>query len=73
MSLAEAAMLFPSAKVVSGIGSPRIRQKVMEKAAATGFTFDTIIHPHVEHSRWIEIGEGYCDLCGQHSRPRTSP
>jgi sugar O-acyltransferase (sialic acid O-acetyltransferase NeuD family) len=30
----------------------------MEKAAAIGFDFETIIHPRVERSNWIDIGLG---------------
>ena len=46
------------AKVVSGVGTPAIRRRLMEKAEAAGFTFDTIIHPRAELSEWVEIGEG---------------
>ena len=58
MGLPQAAARFPGAQVVSGIGSPQIRERVMAKTAAAGFTFGTIIHPRAEYSRWIEIGEG---------------
>jgi sugar O-acyltransferase (sialic acid O-acetyltransferase NeuD family) len=50
--------LFPGAKVVGGIGSPVVRQKVMAKAAARGFGTLSLVHPSVLHSRWVEIGEG---------------
>jgi sugar O-acyltransferase (sialic acid O-acetyltransferase NeuD family) len=30
----------------------------MKKAGATGFRFETIIHPRTERSRWIKIGLG---------------
>jgi sugar O-acyltransferase (sialic acid O-acetyltransferase NeuD family) len=58
MGLDEARSRFPGARIVGGIGAPRTRQTLMEKAAAAGFGFETIIHPRVERSRWIEIGEG---------------
>lgn len=58
MGLFEAHANFPQAKVVSGIGIPKTRQLVMEKAALIGFDFGTIIHPRVERSQWIEIGTG---------------
>jgi sugar O-acyltransferase (sialic acid O-acetyltransferase NeuD family) len=58
MSLADAHQRFPSALVVSGIGTPMARQRTMEKAAAVGFASATVIHPRVERSRWIEIGAG---------------
>jgi len=49
---------FPQAGVVGGVGTPRARQLLMEKASAAGFGFETIIHPRVERSQWIEIGIG---------------
>ena len=58
MSLATAWERFPQAKVVGGVGVPKTRQFLMEKSAATGFDFETIIHPRVERSQWIEIGIG---------------
>jgi sugar O-acyltransferase (sialic acid O-acetyltransferase NeuD family) len=56
--LAEARVAFPTARMVIGIGSPQGRQAVAERAAAAGFVFATLVHPRVERSRWIEVGEG---------------
>ena len=56
--LATAYARFPHAAVVGGIGAPRTRQRVMDKAAAQGFATTTLIHPRVERSRWITIGAG---------------
>jgi sugar O-acyltransferase (sialic acid O-acetyltransferase NeuD family) len=58
MGLEEARGEFPRARVVGGLGSPQVRQRVMEKAAAAGFRFATLIHPNVERSRWVEFGDG---------------
>lgn len=58
VGLEEARLQFPAAKVVGGVGTPRTRQKLMEKAAGVGFDFKTIIHPGVECSEWVEIGTG---------------
>lgn len=58
LSLADARERFPDALVACGIGSPQVRQKVVAKTAAVGFHFATLIHPRVERSRWIEIGDG---------------
>jgi len=58
MSLVTAWERFPQARVVGGVGTPKTRQALTEKAAATGFNFETIIHPNVEYSQWIEIGIG---------------
>lgn len=58
MSLAEARRVFPSAGVVGGVGIPKTRQFVVTKAADAGYGFATLVHPRVERSRWVEIGEG---------------
>jgi sugar O-acyltransferase (sialic acid O-acetyltransferase NeuD family) len=58
MSLEAARQAFPAAKLVGAIGTPKIRQIVMEKAASIGFESATIIHPRAERSRWIDIGVG---------------
>jgi sugar O-acyltransferase (sialic acid O-acetyltransferase NeuD family) len=58
MGLEAAYDRFPEALVVSGIGSPGIRQKVMAKANSQGFAFGTVIHPRVEMSRWVETDVG---------------
>ncbi|MBC2741993.1 MAG: acetyltransferase [Desulfosarcina sp.] len=58
MGLDAARQAFPHASLVGAVGSPIVRQKLMEKAAAAGFTFETLIHPNVERSRRIDIGEG---------------
>jgi len=58
LSLENAASDYPQAKVVSGIGNPKIREIIMNKSAAQGLGFATFIHPNVEMSRWINIGKG---------------
>jgi sugar O-acyltransferase (sialic acid O-acetyltransferase NeuD family) len=58
LSLEQAAQQHLDAKVVGGIGNPRIRELLMNKAAALGFRFDTLVHPRVEISRWVEMGIG---------------
>ncbi|HPC33886.1 MAG TPA: acyltransferase, partial [Syntrophales bacterium] len=57
-SLHEAKRRYPDARIVSGIGVPKIRQATMEKAQVAGFGFATLIHPRTEMSKWIEIREG---------------
>jgi len=54
----EAGKNFPGCGVVGGVGDPKLRQRLMEKAFAVGFESEVIIHPRVERSKWIEIGEG---------------
>jgi len=58
MGLNDLSRTFPDAAVVGAIGNPKTRRMAMEKAAAAGFGFETLIHPRVERSRWIEIGLG---------------
>lgn len=58
LSRAEAGRAFPKAGVVGGVGTPATREVVMAKAAEAGFGFTTLVHPRVDRSRWIEIGEG---------------
>lgn len=58
MSLESLKREYSEAKIVGAIGPPKIRERVMEKASAAGFEFETIIHPRTEYSRWIEIGDG---------------
>jgi len=58
MSLQVAREQFPTARMVGGVGVPKTRQSVIGKAARAGFSFCTLVHPNVERSRWVEIGEG---------------
>jgi sugar O-acyltransferase (sialic acid O-acetyltransferase NeuD family) len=58
VSLDEAANRYPHAKIICGIGSPSAREKVVAKASEKGFEFATLIHPRVERSKLIEVGEG---------------
>jgi sugar O-acyltransferase (sialic acid O-acetyltransferase NeuD family) len=58
MGLEETKSRFPDARIVPAIGSPKTRQAIVEKAKTSGFEFETIIHPNVEFSQWVEIGEG---------------
>ncbi len=57
-SFEEACRRFPQANIVWGIGSPKTREFLMPKAQHSGMDFETIIHPRVERSQWVEIGAG---------------
>lgn len=48
----------PGVPFVIAVGSPQIRERLYLRAREAGFFFDTLIHPRVERSRFIEIGEG---------------
>jgi len=58
MGLASARECFPQAKIVGAIGSPTLRQHLMDRAATAGFEFASVIHPRTECSRWVKIGKG---------------
>ena len=58
LSLEQAAEQHLNAKIVGGIGNPRVRELLMRKAATCGFGFDTLVHPRVEMSKWVEMGVG---------------
>ncbi|NDJ76265.1 MAG: acetyltransferase [Chloroflexi bacterium] len=58
MRLDDAQARFPTARMVGGVGSPGLRQKLMQKAAAAGFDFASVIDPNIQLSDWLEIGPG---------------
>ncbi len=58
MELGEARQRFPDARAVVAVGSCQVRQRMVEKASAAGYEFATLIHPRVERSAWMEIGDG---------------
>ncbi len=64
LNLEEAWASFPNARIVGGIGSPGTRELVMNKAKELGFDFLSLIHPNVEMSKWVEIGDGVVICAG---------
>jgi sugar O-acyltransferase (sialic acid O-acetyltransferase NeuD family) len=56
--LQQAHRAFPKAKVVCGVGIPRTRETIVNKAREMGFNFEAVIQPRIERSQWIDIGEG---------------
>jgi sugar O-acyltransferase (sialic acid O-acetyltransferase NeuD family) len=58
VGLKQAAERYADAKVIGGIGNPKIRETLMKKAARYGFNFGTVIHPRVEMSKWVHMGIG---------------
>lgn len=48
-------------KLVCAIGTP-LRKKLIEKTKKLGFKYETVIHPSVTMSKWVELGEG-CIIC----------
>lgn len=64
MGLQAARQRFAIAKLVGGVGSPQVREKLMAKAAATGFPFATLVHPRAEYSDTVKIGAGVVICAG---------
>jgi sugar O-acyltransferase (sialic acid O-acetyltransferase NeuD family) len=58
MGLDTAFERYPGAAVVPALGNPGARQVVMQKAIATGFSTETVIHPKTERSAWLDVGAG---------------
>lgn len=52
---AEAVQRHPHAKTVVALGSPQVRERIVERI---GCSSTVLVHPSVAHSRWLEIGEG---------------
>lgn len=48
-------------KLICAIGTP-LRKALIEKTEKMGFKFETVIHPSVIMSKWVEIEEG-CIIC----------
>jgi len=48
-------------RLIAAIGSPA-RGRLIDDALRRGFAFDTVIHPSVNRSPWVTIGEG-CVVC----------
>ena len=58
LSLEEAAKEHPGLPISVAVGNPRIRKALVGKAMEQGFPFATLVHPRVEKSALVEIGEG---------------
>jgi len=44
--------------VISGIGDPQIKKRIVEKAESKNLRFCSVIHPNVRMSKYVEIGQG---------------
>lgn len=58
LSLEDASAFVPEVSVVIAVGSPQTREKLYLKASNVGFSFTTLVHPRVEMSKFVEMGEG---------------
>jgi sugar O-acyltransferase (sialic acid O-acetyltransferase NeuD family) len=50
--------------VVVTIGDPAIRRRVVDRLAAKGVRFGTLIHPTAVVTKWVQLGEGTIVLAG---------
>jgi sugar O-acyltransferase (sialic acid O-acetyltransferase NeuD family) len=57
-SLSDLRDMAPDARLVVAVGSPQTRQKISDKAKASGFDFETVVHSLTERSEHVEIGIG---------------
>lgn len=64
LSLESAHLRSPLSQVVSGIGLPLLRKKTMERALEQGFRPISMVHPNVEMSRWVTLGDGVVICAG---------
>ena len=71
LGLPEAARRYPGARVVAGVGDPALRQRLAQCALDVGLIPTTLIHPRVERSRFVEIGEGTVICAGSHISPNV--
>lgn len=59
-----AASRFADASVVVAIGNPSARENVVARAVANGMRPAPLIHPRVERSRWMTLGDGVVICAG---------
>ena len=50
--------------VTVAVGSPQGRRAIVAKCAEAGFAFETLVHPSVEMSAFVELGVGSIVCCG---------
>jgi sugar O-acyltransferase (sialic acid O-acetyltransferase NeuD family) len=58
LTLAEARRQFPDARVAIAVNDPRTRERLASKAESAGFGLATLVHPRVELSPWVQLGQG---------------
>ncbi len=58
LNLDEVSDKYPHASIVVALGNPKSREIEVRKAEERGFIFETIIHPKIEMSSWVDVGLG---------------
>jgi sugar O-acyltransferase (sialic acid O-acetyltransferase NeuD family) len=64
LSPADAGVRHPGAFVVVAMGNPSTRRRVVQRATDAGFVPITVVHPRVERSRHVQIGQGVVITAG---------
>jgi sugar O-acyltransferase (sialic acid O-acetyltransferase NeuD family) len=72
LTLDEARERHLGARVLGAVQDPTVRQRLVQKAAAAGFEFATIVHPNVECSPRVSIGTGTVIAAGSIVMPDTT-
>lgn len=62
--LLEAAARWPGAAVAVGVGAPKVRERLTAAAMQAGLQPITLVHPRVERSRWVTMGDGVVVCAG---------
>jgi sugar O-acyltransferase (sialic acid O-acetyltransferase NeuD family) len=52
-----------SVQLVCAIGTP-LRKRLIENLKDSGFSFETVVHPSVTSSRWVQLGKGVIICAG---------
>ena len=58
VTLTEARRKFPDARVAVAVNDPRTREMLTSRAESAGFDLATLVHPRVELSPWVQLGQG---------------
>jgi sugar O-acyltransferase (sialic acid O-acetyltransferase NeuD family) len=58
VQLREFAERYPGTPIAIAIGDSVLRERCVRKCAEAGLSFASLVHPRVEVSRWVTLGEG---------------
>jgi sugar O-acyltransferase (sialic acid O-acetyltransferase NeuD family) len=58
LGLEDCGTMFPDARVLGGVGKPATRELLMNRASRLGMRTLSLVHPRVERSGLVEVGEG---------------
>lgn len=63
-SLDAAASLSSGRAMAVAVGSPAVRERLVMRAADAGWHFPALLHPRIELSRWVSMGDGLIICAG---------